>query len=78
MLTVQDNGCGINKKILPRIFDPFFTTKEVGKGTGLGLAIVYGIVKKHYGELIVDSETDQGTNFIIENYNWARPFANFF
>ncbi len=64
-LTVQDTGCGINKKILPRVFDPFFTTKEVNKGTGLGLAMVYGILKNHDGFCTIDSTPNQGTTIKV-------------
>jgi len=65
MLTVQDTGSGINKRILPRVFDPFFTTKEVGKGTGLGLAMVYGIIKSHNGFCTIESTPSKGTDFRI-------------
>jgi two-component system, cell cycle sensor histidine kinase and response regulator CckA len=48
LLTVSDNGSGIDRKILDHLFEPFFTTKAVGKGTGLALAAVYGIVSQNY------------------------------
>ncbi|NOY77230.1 MAG: response regulator [Calditrichaeota bacterium] len=63
---ITDNGCGIPKKNLHRIFDPFFTTKEVGKGTGLGLSTAYNIIKKHNGEIRVESKVGKGTRFTIE------------
>lgn len=61
----RDSGSGIPKKIRTRIFDPFYTTKEVGKGTGLGLAISFGIVKKHNGEILVESSGSNGTALLL-------------
>ncbi len=62
---VIDYGCGIPEHILPRIFDPFFTTKEKGKGTGLGLSVSQGIVAKHVGRMLVESQPDRGTTFTV-------------
>jgi signal transduction histidine kinase/putative methionine-R-sulfoxide reductase with GAF domain len=63
---VKDNGPGIPTQVLPNIFHPFYTTKGVGVGTGLGLYISYEIVKKHDGEVIVETAPGQGTQFRVE------------
>ena len=65
MITVADTGKGIAPAHVTRIFDPFFTTKEAGKGTGLGLSISADIIKKHGGDIRVESEVGVGTTFTI-------------
>ncbi len=55
IVTVQDNGCGIQPDKIDRIFDPFVTTKDIGKGTGLGLSIVSGVIAKLNGAVRVRS-----------------------
>ncbi|MEA3221565.1 MAG: ATP-binding protein [Thermodesulfobacteriota bacterium] len=64
-VSISDTGCGIPEENLGKLFEPFFTTKEVGKGTGLGLSITYDIVKKHGGEIKVESQVGKGTTFTI-------------
>lgn len=62
---IRDTGCGISEENIERLFEPFFTTKEVGHGTGLGLAISYGIVQRHKGTIVVESQVGKGTSFTI-------------
>lgn len=62
-ITVEDNGTGIPPEQLPKIFDPYFTTKETG--SGLGLASALSIVRKHQGDMTVDSQVGKGTTFRI-------------
>ena len=64
-LWVEDNGGGIDPRLLERIFEPFFTTKPVGVGTGLGLSVSYGIVENMGGRLSV-SNSVEGARFCIE------------
>jgi len=64
-IIISDNGAGISPDNLDRIFEPFFTTKDIGEGTGLGLSIVYDIIKKHHGDIRVDSTVGQGTTFTL-------------
>jgi len=64
-VSISDTGSGIPADRIERIFEPFYTTKEVGKGTGLGLSIAYDIVKKHDGDIKVESAEGKGTTFTI-------------
>jgi signal transduction histidine kinase len=56
VVEIRDNGPGIAPEVRPHIFEPFFTTKGVGEGTGLGLDTVQRIVKKHRGNIQVESK----------------------
>ncbi|MHC6227580.1 ATP-binding protein [Pseudomonas sp. X10] len=64
-LLVEDNGGGIEPRLLGRIFEPFFTTKPAGVGTGLGLSLSYGIIEAMGGCLSVDNAA-QGARFCIQ------------
>jgi signal transduction histidine kinase len=65
LITIADNGCGIDPASIPQLFDPFFTTKSVGEGTGLGLSITHGIITGHSGRIDVESRPSEGTCFRV-------------
>ncbi|MGE5372428.1 MAG: ATP-binding protein [Solirubrobacterales bacterium] len=60
---IRDQGVGIPEDVLEHIFDPYFTTKP--EGNGLGLATAYSIIKRHGGQLTVESKAGEGTSFQI-------------
>ncbi len=65
LVTISDNGMGMDRDTATKIFEPFFTTKSKEKGTGLGLSTVYGIVKQNKGSIVCHSVIDEGTTFKI-------------
>ncbi|HEY1025061.1 MAG TPA: 7TM diverse intracellular signaling domain-containing protein [Sphingobacteriaceae bacterium] len=65
IVTILDNGIGMDEQTKKKIFEPFFTTKEVGEGTGLGMSIAYNTVKRHQGDIQVNSIAGEGTEFSL-------------
>lgn len=66
VITIADDGPGMDEKVRRRVFDPFFTTKEVGKGTGQGLSLAHAVVvTKHQGTIGLDTAPGQGATFTI-------------
>lgn len=65
-IRIRDNGPGMPAEVREKVFNPFFTTKPAGEGTGLGLSISYDVVvRQHGGELRVESEEGEWTEFIV-------------
>jgi PAS domain S-box-containing protein len=65
ILTVEDDGVGMNANVLEHAIEPFFTTKEVGSGSGLGLSMVYGFARQSGGYVEISSEPDHGTSVTL-------------
>ncbi len=65
ILSIQDQGAGIDESIKEQVFDPFFTTKVVGHGTGLGLSIALSIIQSHQGQLNISNVIDGGAKVDI-------------
>lgn len=63
MITIKDNGMGMDKESLSKIFEPYFTTKEAGNG--LGLTNTQNIILNHNGSISLDSSPGKGTTFYI-------------
>ena len=74
VLSVADNGCGMEPELIDNIFEPFFTTKGL-LGTGLGLSTVYGIVQQNQGAVVAESEPGGGSTFRVYLPAQARGVA---
>jgi len=82
VLTVKDNGQGMDSHVMERIFDPYFTTKTYEQSSGLGLSVVHGIVTSHEGKISVISEPGKGSEFkiflpVVEYVNNIEPINNY-
>jgi signal transduction histidine kinase len=66
IVSIEDDGHGIDERDREHIFEPFYTTKPVGQGTGLGLYISFEIVQWHGGTIEVDSKPGIGTRFTLD------------
>ena len=64
VIRIADTGVGMYPEVKSKIFDPFFTTKGTA-GLGLGLAVSFGIIRRHGGQIEVDSQYGKGTEFRI-------------
>lgn len=75
LLSVTDNGIGIDPQIRPRIFDRFFHLERSGEdlysGLGIGLSIARQVIKQHRGSLDVESEPGRGSTFTISLMKWG-------
>lgn len=64
-VSIADDGPGISQSQIERIFDPFYSTKERHRHRGLGLSVAYGAVRRHGGDIRVDSRVDSGTRVVV-------------
>ncbi|MCB0061598.1 MAG: response regulator [Caldilineaceae bacterium] len=74
VLSIEDNGIGMDAATVQRIFDPFFSTKH--KGHGLGLAATLGIMRSYGGAILVESESGVGTTFRLLFPALEKPHAD--
>jgi signal transduction histidine kinase len=88
LFSVRDTGTGISEAVRRRLFEPFFTTKGE-RGNGLGLSVSFGIVRRHGGDITVQSQPGQGATFTVRlpahnsdsasrgsHYGLKRPTTN--
>jgi PAS domain S-box-containing protein len=65
VISVKDDGVGIEHNVIDKVFDPFFTTKPLGEGTGLGLSSIYGFVRQSGGDIQIRSLVGRGTEVTL-------------
>ena len=66
IVSIRDNGTGMEESIARQVFEPFFTTREYSGGAGLGMSIAYHTVRKHQGNIHLNSKPGEGTEFTVE------------
>jgi signal transduction histidine kinase len=76
LISVVDNGPGIDPENIGTVFDPFFTTKEPGKGTGLGLSVSFMIIESIGGKISAANEDGGGTRMVVQLPLAANIFSN--
>lgn len=74
VVTIEDNGPGIEPSIRERVFEPFFSTRSIG--TGLGLAVVLSVVRAHGGEVSIHTATSGGASIKLSLPDHGQPISN--
>jgi len=65
LISIEDNGVGVNQEVKEKIFEPYFSTKPVNEGTGMGLSIIHSIIEEMSGYIWLESGENKGTTFYI-------------
>ena len=65
VITLRDNGIGIEKEIIPKVFDMFFRGTQLSDGSGLGLYVAKGVVDKLSGKIDIKSTLSEGTTITV-------------
>ena len=65
VITISDNGCGMDNITQDKVFEPFFTTKSVNTGTGLGMSVSFDVIQSHHGSINISSELNKGSKVTI-------------
>lgn len=66
VVTIEDNGAGMDEKTINKVYDPFFTTKDVGEGLGLGMSIAHSIAENHDAAISIASKIGRGTTVTVK------------
>ncbi|MCJ8319561.1 MAG: ATP-binding protein [Colwellia sp.] len=65
LITITDNGCGMDETTQEKIFEPFYTTKDASNGTGLGMSVSFEVMQTHKGSIKISSQLNHGSTIIL-------------
>jgi len=65
IITISDNGCGMDETTQEKIFEPFYTTKDASSGTGLGMSVSFDVIQAHNGSISIISQLSNGSTITL-------------